>query len=168
MAQSVQNANSRFTSWCNLGGPTLTSMGRLVEERLLPFYLAAGFERVFVHLRDPADAVNGREICLERSCGNEIDVVLFNFDKQRRPAFQVHLHRREIGSPHTWVRAANLVRRPSQYLHFWGKPWWLPTRYWTEHMSASTVKCVGEITDGALAFLERDERCRNISKPVND
>lgn len=143
------------------------SMGRLVEERLLPPYLAAGFERVSVHMRDPADAVSARQICLERFYDTGIDAVIFNFDKYRRPAFQVHLHRREIRPPHPWVRSANLVRKPSQYLYFWGKPWWLPTRYWTERMSANTIECVREMTEAALAFLERGERCHNISKPVN-
>ncbi|WP_443970350.1 hypothetical protein [Sphingobium sp. CR28] len=142
------------------------SMGRLVEEHLLPSYFAAGFERVSVQLRDPKEAVSSREIWLERSCNEEIDVVIFNFDKYRRPAFQVHLHRREILPPHHWVRAANLVQKSSQYLHFWGKPWWLPTRYWTEHMSANTIDCMREKTEDALVFLEKNERCRNISKPV--
>ena len=168
MVQSVPSAKSRFTNWCNLGGPPLISMGRLIKEELLPSYLAADFKRVFVRLHDPTDAVSAREICLQRSCGNEIDVVTFNFDKYHRPSFQVHLHRRETRSPHSWVRAGNLVRTPSQYLHFWGKPWGLPTRYWTEHMSARTIKCVGGMTNGALAFLERGERCRNISKAVSE
>ena len=128
MVQSVPSAKSRFTNWCNLGGPPLISMGRLIKEELLPSYLAADFKRVFVRLHDPTDAVSAREICLQRSCGNEIDVVTFNFDKYHRPSFQVHLHRRETRSPHSWVRAGNLVRTPSQYLHFWGKPWWSPTR----------------------------------------
>ncbi|MDO7834713.1 hypothetical protein Q4610_06605 [Sphingobium sp. HBC34] len=167
MTQSVQIATARFTKWCRLGGTPLTRMGRLVEEQLLPPYLALGFQRVSVHLRDPKDVVSARQICLERFYGDEIDTVIFNFDKYRRPTFQVHLSRREIVSPHAWVRAANLVRKPSQYLHFWGKPWWLPTRYWTEQMSANTIECVLEMTARALAFLERSERCRNISKSVN-
>lgn len=165
--RSVQTAKARFANWCKLGGTSLTSMGRLVEDELLPLYLAANFERVSAHMRDPTDVVSARQICLERACDNKIDSVVFNFNKYRRPTFQVHLHRREIELPHSWVRAANLVSRTSQYLHFWGKPWWMPARYWTEQMSANTIVCVGEMTEVALAFLERGERCRNISKPVS-
>lgn len=167
MTPAVQSAKTRFTNWCALGGVSLIAMGRLVEEQLLPSYLAAGFERVAVHMRNPKDIVGGRQICLERCRNDEIDAVIFNFDKYRRPTFQVHLHRRKMASPYPWVRAANLVRRPSQYLHFWGKPWWCPTRLWTQHMSASTVECLGTMTDKALAFLERGERCSNISKAMD-
>jgi hypothetical protein len=167
MIQRVQSAKARFTNWCKLGGDPLMVMGRVVEEQILPSYFSAGFERVSMRLRDSKNAVSGREICLERFSDKEIDSVIFNFDKYRRPTFQIRLIRREIAPPHTFVRSANLVRKPSQYLHFWGKPWWLPTRYWTERMSANTVERVREMTEGALAFLERGERCRNISKPVS-
>ena len=106
------------------------------------------------------------EIELERWADVCVDAVTFNFDKYAAPRFQVQLSRRSSEPPHAWVRSANLVRRPSQYLHFWGKPWWLPATLWSEQASRRVVARVESLLAGALAFVDQGERGRHISRRV--
>ncbi len=142
-------------------------MASLVEARLIQPLLETGFEWVNVCYEDPDIPISGREICLERRISSDIESIVFNFDKYHRAVFQLHLHRRELDPPYRWVRSANLVRNDGQYLHFWGKPWWMPTRFWSERMSEQTVDTVLGHLEQVLAFLERGARGPNISKEIN-
>lgn len=157
---------TRFANWCRLGGRPLMTLASLVEVRLVHPLVEAGFERVNASFWQPDDPVPGSEIALERRTGSEIEEITFNFDKYRSPAFQLHLHRREIRPPHQWVRSAAVVRSNRQYYHFWGKPWWVPTRFWSERMSERTVDKLAGHFDQMLAFLEHGERRANISRPT--
>jgi hypothetical protein len=156
----------RFASWCRLGGKPLLTLASRVEARLVQPLLETGFEWVNVHLRQPDDPVSGSELCLERRTSSDIETIIFNFDKYHRAAFQLHLHRRESLPPHQWVRSANLVRSNRQYLHLWGKPWWMPTRFWSERMAERTVDTLLGHLEQVLAFLERGERGPNISRAI--
>lgn len=133
---------------------------------LVPHLESAGFERVDVHLRDPEWPVSGNELALERSVGALIDSVTFNFEKYRTPRFQVHAARRQAAAPHEFVRSCNLVARRTQYYHFWGKPWWLPTRLWPNKGSTRAVSAVLIRIDQLLRYLEAGERGPNISRAV--
>jgi hypothetical protein len=154
----------RFENWCRLGGEPLITLARLVEDRLVPLLIESGFEWAETYWTNPDEAVGGGELNLVRRLGDEVDDVMFNFDKYRRPAFQVHLMRREAALPYAWVRSANLVRQPSQLVHFWGKPSWLPARFWTGRMSERTVDRVGSHVSQALAFLENGTQGSNVSR----
>ena len=130
----------------------------------MPPLIEKGFQWAETYWTDPDQPVGGGEINLVRRFANEIDDVLFNFDKHHRPAFQVHLIRREAASPHTWVRSGNLVQQSSEYIHSWGKPWWLPTRLWTARDSERLVEqLIGPLNEG-LTCLESGVRNRHISR----
>jgi len=132
----------------------MRALAKLVEEQLVPAYLAVGFDRTSVYMNDPTDMVSGREIHLERQLNGEVQFVTFNFDKYRRPAFQVHVGCRSTTSDRTWIRSANVVKRRGELLHFWGKPRWLPVQWWTEGMSSRVIgQLVAQKAD-VLAFLE--------------
>jgi hypothetical protein len=134
---------------------------------LVPTLEAQGFERVgFVRL-DSIHPTSGREIVMERVTGDCVDEVTFNFDRFRRPRFQVQFSRRELSEPHRLIRSANLVRKSTQYYHFWGKPWWLPTRLWPVGASQRALKQVKSYLSQIRPFLESAERGPNISKPVH-
>jgi hypothetical protein len=156
----------RFANWCRLGGKPLVTLASLVEARLVQPLIETGFGWVDACFWQPDDPVSGSDITLERRTGSEIEEITFNFDKYHRPTFQLHLHRRVFPPPHQWVRSANLVRNNRQYYHFWGKPWWMPTRFWSEHMSERTVDKLAGHFDQMLAFLEHGERGANISRPT--
>lgn len=164
MANRRRQHHGRLTNWCRLGGEPLLTLAGLVEERLVPPLIERGFEWAETSWADLDQPVGGGEINLVRRLGNEIDDIVFNFDKHHRPAFQVHLTRRKAAFPHTWIRSGNLVQRPSEYLHFWGKPWWLPTRFWTAHDSQRLVEQLTGHLNRALTFLENGVRSRNISR----
>jgi hypothetical protein len=156
----------RFTKWQNLSPLQTRFIADAVDSVVVPLLESAGFERVDVHLRDPEWPVSGSEVALERTAGTLIDSVTFNFEKYRTPRFQVHAARRQATASHEFVRSCNLVARATQYYHFWGKPWWLPTRLWTENGSTRTVGAVSTKIDQLLRYLEAGERGPNISRVV--
>jgi hypothetical protein len=164
MARSKSNREARFEKWQRLAPPSTRVLSALVVSQLVPLLEARGFQRVAHSLRLLDQPVSGREIELERWGGECVDVVTFNFDKYGAPRFQVQVSRRSSEPPHTWVRSANLVRRPSQYLHFWGKPWWLPTTLWSERASRRVVARVESALPSALAFVDHGERGSHISR----
>jgi hypothetical protein len=160
------NHKARFESWQRLCPEQTRILGSLVYSRLLPILERQGFVRVDVSLRDKDWPVSGREFKLERWGAIYVDSIEFNFDKYRAPRFQVHASRRVAEPPHPFVRQANLVARPSQYLHFWGKPWWLPIGIWSERASLRTVAGVDWFLVQLTHFLATGERGHNISRAV--
>jgi hypothetical protein len=151
---------ARFATWCRLGGPQLIDLADQVSSVLVPIFVENGFSRVATYMRDPADMVSAREIRLERSREEEIEGVTINFDKFRRPRFQVSVDRRHAAEAHDWVRAANIVKRPRQDICFWGSPWWLPTRLWSPACSRRIVKRLRATAPDMLAFLDDGQRSR--------
>ena len=166
MGRSKSNQEARFEKWQRLAPPSTRLLSSLVASQLVPLVEAHGFERVSCSLRQPDQRVSGREIELERWAGGCADTVTFNFDKYGAPRFQVHLSRRSSEPPHEWIRSANLVRHPGQYLHFWGKPWWVPSVLWSGRASRQVVSRVECALPGALVFLASGDRSRHISRRV--
>ena len=166
MGRSKSNQEARLEKWQRLAPPGTRLLSTLVASQLVPFLEARRFCRVSHSLRQPDQPVSGREIELERWAGEFVDTVTFNFDKYAAPRFQVQLSRRSSEPPYAWVRSANLVGRPSQYLHFWGKPWWLPGVLWSERASRRVVANVEAALPSALAFVDHGERGRHISRRV--
>jgi hypothetical protein len=132
-------------------------------ERLVPEILAAGFRQVEYSLENPEWAVSGREIELERRGSGVVDTITFNFDKYKRPRFQIHASRRLAEPPHELIHSGNLVARPSQYYHFWGKPWWLPHSLWSYRALESTVNRVSGHLPQLFRLLEQGKRGQNVS-----
>lgn len=168
MAQENTPHKRRFTRWCRLGGEPLITLALLVEERVVSAMTQDGFARAERWWTDPERPVGAGEIVLIREVGEDIEEIIVNFDKYHRPAFQLHLDRRKSAAPYEWVRAANLVARPTQYLYFWGKPWWLPRRFWSKSMSERTVTCIVDRLAEAKAFLDYGRRGRCISRPIDN
>lgn len=139
-------------------------MSTAVYAKLVPMFESYGFERVNIHLCDPESPVSGSEIVLERVSGALVDSITFNFEKYRTPRFQLHASRREAAAPHQFVRSCNLVAGGSQYYHFWGKPWWLPTRFWHEYGSKRTIEAVSARSCQLIRYLETGDRGPNISR----
>jgi hypothetical protein len=129
----------RFSKWQNLAPPQTRHLSAAVDTELVPLFERAGFSRVGVTLRQPDSPVSGKDIQLEREVEGAIDSVTISFEKYATPRFQIHFSRRETSPPHSFVRSANLVARKRQYYHFWGKPWWLPTKLWPRKQSQRTV-----------------------------
>src|SRR5262245_5519708 len=136
----------------------------LVHERLVLAVESKGFARVKVSFTDPQWRVPGSDIELERPLDQVVDSVTFSFEKYGSPRFQIHAMRRERAAPHAFVRSASLVVRSSQYYHFWGKPWWLPTKFWSERASKRVVASLESPVQQLIHFLETGEAGPNISK----
>ncbi len=158
------NHKARFGKWQRLCPIHTQFLISLVNDRLVPALEQAGFTVVDVSLRQPDQPVTGRMIELERWAEPWVDSVTFNFDKYRTPRFQVHASRRSATLPHKFFRSANLVARPSQYLHFWGKPWWLPSILWPQAASLRTVDRIAHHQAELLRFLETGERSPRVSR----
>lgn len=164
MALSATAHQTRFKKWRNLAAPQTRELSTAVFSQLVPMVESYGFERVNIHFSDPESSVSGSEIALERVSGALIDSITFNFEKYRTPRFQLHASRREATFPHQFVRSCNLVARSSQYYHFWGKPWWLPARFWPEYGSTRTIETVAARIHQLIRYLETGDRGPNISR----
>ncbi len=166
MGRSKSNHKARFLKWQRHCPEKTRVLSTLVVSELVPLLEAHGFCHVAHSLRQPDQLVSGRELELERWGAESVDTVTFNFDKYGAPRFQVHLSRRLSDPPHAWVRSANLVRRPSQYLCFWGKPWCIPEGLWPEGASRRVVGRIKHALPDALALLDHGERGTHISRRV--
>jgi hypothetical protein len=160
------NHKARFEKWQRLCPAPTKILISLVRDRLVPALEQAGFCLVDISLRQTDRPVAGRMIELERWTDHWVDSFTFNFDKYRTPRFQVQASRRLVTPPHEFLRSANLVARPSQYLHFWGKPWWLPSIVWSQAASIRTVDKVALHQTELLGFLETGERSRAVSRAI--
>ena len=154
----------RFKRWQNLLPPQTRFLCLSVDNRLIPQFEMQGFCRVDVSLRQADWPVRGSEIRLERAREEIIDSVSFSFTKFKSPRVQVHFSRRELTPPHTFLRSASLVLRRSQYYHFWGKPWLLPTRFWSERATSRTVDKLEARIEQLLRFLESGDIGPSISR----
>ena len=160
------NHKARFEKWQRLCPAPTKFLISLVRARLVPALEQAGFSLVDISLRQTDQPVAGRMIELERWTENWVESFTFNFDKYRTPRFQVHASRHSVTPPHEFLRSANLVARPSQYLHFWGKPWWLPSVLWSQAASLRTVDKIVHHHAELLRFLETGERSRAVSRAI--
>jgi len=136
-------------------------MSEQLTDQLTPVLVAAGFVQVDVDMGEESSPVAGNELQFERTRGVHIDVILVFFDKYAAPRFQVSLNQRTRSE---LLGSAHLVERPSQYYHWWGKPWWLPSRFWTEGGAKRTVRQVVESVGQGIRYLETNERGPNTSK----
>lgn len=159
--------DKRFTTWCHLGGTPLIDFATAIQKEVVAPLLESGFQRVARFMEDPTDPVPARQIRLERRREGEIDGVTFNFDKHRRPSCQIHIERRVIGARGAWLRAGNVVKRPTHYICFWGAPWWLPARFWTPSSSRKVARSLRALVPVMLAFLDdgQPSRCLRLTAP---
>ena len=158
------NHKARLEKWQRLCPAPTKLLISQVQDRLVPTPEQNGFSLVDVSLRQTDQPVAGRMIELERWADNWVDSFTFNFDKYRTPRLQVHASRHSIKPPQEFLRSANLVARPSQYLHFWGKPWWLPSMLWSPAASSRTVGKIARHQAELLRFLETGERSSAVSR----
>jgi hypothetical protein len=165
-AVSVQRHSKRRQSWRNLAPPVTRLLAEQILERVVPMLQARGFRGAGTYLGDPGQSVSGAELHFDRRVADMIDSITFNFEKNRRPSVQVHISRRIAAPPHDFIRSGNLVARPWQYYHFWGKPWWCPTRFWPRRLVVITAEMIVKRLPQAVQFLEEGERGRNISMEV--
>jgi hypothetical protein len=138
-------------------------MSEQLASQLIPVIEAAGFVKVDVELGEASSPVAGSDLQFERTRDDHIEVIHVFFDKYTRPRFQVGVHRNARSQPHELLSSAYLVKRPNEHYHVWGKPWWLPTRFWSERRSKKTVRRVVEFLGQGIRFLETGERGPNIS-----
>ena len=167
--KSKSPANShakRLVKWRNLASPQARYLIDQVIERLVPVVEASGFERIELSLMGPDHTPSGSEIRLERVVGKYMDTIIFNFEKYGTPRFQIHGARRLGEVPFPFIRSADLVRNKSQYYCFWGKPWWLPTKFWPASATEHTVESASMQIGALVHFLETGEREDCISKEV--
>jgi len=156
----------RFRSWQNLAPIQTRSLSSHLNKIVIPMVEAEGYKRVDVCLQEKDCPVSGREIRLERTSGDLIDSVTFAFDKYRDPRLQIYFSRREKKSPHEWIRSARLVSRRILFHHFWGKPWWLPRKFWSDRASARTVGRLARRTNQIFRFLDEADEGPNIRPQI--
>ncbi len=152
-------------SWRSRSPAATRIMSERLTAELIPIIEAAGFIKVDVELGEASAPVAGSDLQFERTHDTHIDVIHVFFDKYARPRFQVGVHRNARSEPHELLSSAYLVKRSNEYYHVWGKPWWLPTRLWTEGRSKKTVRRVVESLGQGIRFLETGERGPNINQP---
>jgi hypothetical protein len=111
-----------------------------------------------MHLGEPVTPISGGEIHLERRDTEHVDSVTFSFEKYMSPRLQIHLSRRKVRAPHDWVHSGNLVARSSQYYHYWGKPWWLPSGLWSKRAAKRTAERILGYLDQAVRLIEEGDR----------
>ena len=166
MPRRAPSHAQRQENWLRLASPQTRHLVTLVSDRVPARLASEGFRPVDVTLGNLEWPVSGRDMEFERAGPGFVDSVTISFDKYMTPRFQVHASRRSTEPPHSYIHAGNLVSRPSQYYHFWGKPWWLPSRLWPASLSASSVErveaCLGQI----INMLETGARGQNVSREV--
>lgn len=167
MARETQSGGHRrrLENWQRLSPPATRYLCALVDSELVPSLEKIGFTRAEYSFGDKSDPVSGREIQLERSRDASTEYVLFNFEKYRTPRFQIHFGVR--GSEMEHIRQANLVSKRGQYYHFWGRPWWLPTRLWSAKCSDRAIAKVKAHLLQLVEFIETGSRGANISRVVS-
>jgi hypothetical protein len=138
----------------------------LVETVLVPKVIARGYEVQGCFYNDPENRTIANEIHLERHSDDIAVGITFSFAKYGRPKFQVRLRKRQIVEPREHLLHGNLVSRPSQYYHWWGKPWWLPNVLWSDKRAENVIKVVAEKLSGAFDFLDTGIRNSNISRRI--
>lgn len=168
LQSSKQSSHTqRLLKWRNLASAQGKFLIDLVIEQLVPSIEALGFERIDVSAMGPDHRPSGSEICFERRVGDELFCITVNFDKYGTPRCQIRGICRSSHAPYLIIRAANLVQRRSQYYWFWGKPWWLPTRWWPNCGSTRAISAVTLAIPQLVHFLESGVRGANISKDVH-
>ena len=163
----TSSQSKRFGKWLNLAPPQTRYLGSRVEQILVPSLERLGFvwpgaSRLLVD-----QPVSGRELELERASGEFVDTVAFNFDKYRRPRFQINVARRAASPPHAFLRTCNIVANSSQYYYFWGAPWWFPTALWSSQRTDRLIEASESRLAQADQFLANGQTGPNISKPIN-
>jgi hypothetical protein len=164
--QAARRHREKHVRWRNLTPGLTRILSSLINESLVPALESRGFRYVGCHLGEPADTVAASDVHLERRDQEHIDSVTFNFEKYKSPRFQVHISRRKADAPHDFVHSGNLVSKSSQYYHFWGKPWWLPSKFWSESAAKLTIESIGNRLDQVVLLIEEGVRGKNISKEV--
>jgi hypothetical protein len=163
---SLQRHRKKFQGRQNLAPALTRYLSAQIDETVIPILEARGFRRVGVCLGDSEHTVSGGELRLERREADTIDSVTFNFEKYKAPRVQIHLDRRQALPPNDFVHSGNLVATGSQYIYFWGKPWWLPAMVWSRSGVDRTIKRIGRYLEQATTFLETGTRGPNISRLV--
>jgi hypothetical protein len=133
---------------------------------LVPKAMAAGYEICDVFFDDPKDRAAANEIHLERRRNDFVDFITFSFAKYGRSRFQVHFGKRQIANEARYRLKGNLVCRPEEYYHWWGKQWWMPSVGWSDKRAENTVKMAAKKLDYAFLFLDSGERNSAISRQI--
>ncbi len=157
----------RFARWQQRVSPQTRLLCELVESRVVPVLTAPGFRWVDLNLGRSDWPVNPNEIELERVSGDVIDSIDISFGKYDRARFQIGFSRHERAPPNEFIRSGNLVKNASQYYCFWGKPWWLPKKFWPARSAKRVVEGVVPLLEQVVRFLETGERGPNISRQVS-
>ena len=144
--------------------PATRRLADAISARLLPPFLKAGFREVPCWYDDAELEVTGREIRLERRGNGAIDSVHIMFDKYRGARVQISAARRDDEHPLRILRGANVTTASGKDYSWWGKPWWMPSRFWSEHSSDRVATQLANIEPQILAFLETGERGTNIGR----
>ena len=164
MASDSNRHSERQERWLRLAPIATRYLCTGAKARVLPGLALVGFRPVECSLGNPEWPVSAQEIEVERRGEGFVDSIAFNFDKYRRPRFQVHAARRSLNPPHQFIRSGNLVVHPSQYYHYWGRPWWLPTALWSQSAASSTLFRVSQCVPQLLEFLDSGARGCNVSR----
>lgn len=162
----MKNDSIKFKRWQKRVCKQTRFLCELVEERVVSFFEKSGFDRVDIVLNRPDQPVPVNEIRLERTISDKIDSISVSFTKRGEPRFQIGFSRRELKFPNEFVVSACLVKKQTQYYYFWGKPWWIPLRLWSDTNSSKTVAGIVPLLPQILEFLDQRGRGKNIGLEV--
>jgi hypothetical protein len=162
----TKNHKARFERWKNRLNVKTKYLCELIENQLVPLIHSYGFKQVEVSLLKDDDLVAANEIRMERIVNDNIDSIYIFFDKYERAKFQIGFNRKSIKLLNEFVPTRHLVKDPSQYYFWWGKPWWYPLSFWGESNSKKTIDEIMPLLPQILEFLESGNRGKNISMEV--
>jgi len=155
--------DKRLRRWQSKVSDETRLLSELLLTKLVPAMQAGGFEKVDYTFNQPDLPVEGSEFQFERRRGDNVDVVYVAFDKNSAPRVQILVSRRGPSGRNGVVRAGQLVRRPWQSYHPWGRPWWLPSALWSMWQASRCVDAIVERMPQVFHFLETGERGRSVA-----
>lgn len=159
----AKDHSKKFKRWQEKVSQETRFLSEQVDKKIISFFEQNGFQKVEVALNNTEWPVSMNEIRLERIVGNVIDSICVGFAKHGTAKFQIRISRRELNSPHEFIRDSCLVKKSNQRYFLWGKPWWHPLIFWGESRSIKTVDEIMPLLPQILEFLESGTRGKNIS-----
>lgn len=164
MTMKDKNHAQKFKRWQEKISQETRFLSEQVDKNIIPFFEKNGFQKVEVALNNPEWPVSMDEIRLERKISDVIDSIYVGFAKHGATKFQIRISRRELDSPHEFIRDSCLVKNSTQHYFLWGKPWWCPLSFWSESNSIKIIDKIMPLLPQVLEFLETGVRGKNISK----
>ncbi|NRB25798.1 hypothetical protein [Shewanella sp.] len=166
MNKALDSYIKRRRKWINSIPATTKSLANEIDGNLVKKLRENGFELVPYCMGDTKNLVDKSESYLEKKDEHFTYCISIMFDKYDRAAFQVNLLKRESERLHNIVDSSNLVASNNQFVYFWGKPWWIPSAFWSEKSSSNLISKICSYSTQILDFFETGKRGSQLSREI--